>query len=47
MQNPIQVKETQLDLERLKRDCRRINNKVCKQLGNLEVPSDTDFHFSI
>lgn len=47
MQNPIQVKELNLDLERLKRDARRINNKVCKQLGHLEVPSDESYQATL
>ena len=44
---PIQVKETHLDLDRLKRDARRINTKVCKQLGTLEIPSDTDYQSTL
>ena len=47
MQIPIQVKEINLDLERLKRDARRINNKVCKQLGHLEVPSDESYQATL
>ncbi len=47
MQNPIKVKELNLDLERLKRDARRINNKVCKQLGDLEIPSDTAYQSTL
>ena len=47
MQNPIQVKELNLDLQRLKRDARRINNKVCKQLGDREVPSDTAYQSTL
>ena len=45
--NPIQVKETHLDLERLKRDARRINNKICRQLSHLEVPSDTSYQSTL
>ncbi len=47
MQNPIQVKEINLDIERLKRDCRRINNKVCKQLGDLSVPTEKTYQATL
>ena len=47
MQNPIQVKELNLDLQRLKRDARRINNKVCRQLSDLEIPSDTAYQSTL
>ena len=47
MQNPIQIKQVNLDLERIKRDARRINTKVCKQLGHLEVPADTDYQATL
>ncbi len=47
MQNPIQVKEINLDLEQLKRDCRRINTKVCKQLGHLEVPTNKNYQATL
>jgi len=47
MQNPIQVKEINLDLEQLKRDCRRINTKVCKQLRHLEVPTNKNYQATL
>jgi len=47
MQNPIKIKHLTLDLERLKRDARRINTKVCRQLGHLEVPSDTTYQSTL
>lgn len=47
MQNSIQVREVTLDLERLKRDARRINNKVCKQLGGLVVPTDKPYQATL
>lgn len=43
MQNPIQIKNVDLDLDRLKRDTRRINTKVCKQLRHLEVPIERTY----
>ena len=47
MQTPIKTKQINLDLNRLKRDARRINTKVCKQLGHLEVPSDTAYQSTL
>jgi len=47
MQNPIKIKHLTLDLERLKRDARRINTKVCRQLGHLEVPNDTAYQSTL
>lgn len=47
MQNPIKTKQINLDLERLKRDARRINTKVCRQLGHLEVPGDTAYQSTL
>jgi hypothetical protein len=47
MQNPIQIKQVNLDLERLKRDARRINTKICKQLGHLEIPADTAYQSTL
>ena len=47
MQTPIKTKKVALDLERLKRDTRRINTKVCKQLGHLEVLEDTAYQSTL
>lgn len=47
MQNSIQVREITLDLDRLKRDARRINTKVCKQLGHLAVPIDKTYQATL
>lgn len=47
MQNPIQAKEISLNLEQLKRDARRINNKVCKQLGHLDIPDDKQYQATL
>ena len=47
MQTPIQIKQVNLDLERIKRDARRINTKVCKQLGHLEVPANKDYQATL
>jgi hypothetical protein len=47
MNNPIQIKEITLNLERLKRDCRRVNTKVCKQLAHLEVPTDKNYQATL
>ena len=47
MQNPIKIKQVNLDLERLKKDARRINNKVCKNLGHLEVPADQPYQATL
>jgi hypothetical protein len=47
MQNPIQVIQLNLDLERLKRDCRRINTKVCKTWGDAEVATDRTYQATL
>jgi hypothetical protein len=47
MQNPIQVKKINLDLEQLKRDSRRINNKVCKAWGDAEVATDRTYQATL
>lgn len=47
MQTPIKIKQVNLDLERLKRDARRINTKVCKQFGQLEILSDKDYQSTL
>jgi hypothetical protein len=47
MQDFIKVKETALDLALLARDARRINNKVCKQLNHLEVPTGTRYQSTL
>lgn len=39
----IKVKHTTLDLEQLKRDARRINNKVVKEYANREIPKGTTY----
>lgn len=47
MQTPIQITNLNLDLAMLKRDARRINIKVCKQLGHLEVLTDKDYQATL
>ena len=39
----MRIVETQLDLEQLKKDCRRINNKVVRTYANQEIPNDKGY----
>lgn len=41
------IRELNLDLKLLKRDTRRINNKVIKAYGNLDVPSDKSYQATL